>query len=95
MNATTNCHLLVECEKVTPHDVTVTVTNPYSRAVWRIDGVRRVWAQMGAERVASFIVERYIYDHYPLRDQINFKGLQSAITRILPLPSSCSYEELV
>ncbi|WP_324672287.1 hypothetical protein [Hymenobacter sp. GOD-10R] len=86
MNATLDYQLLVQCERVTLQDVTVVVTNPINRAVWRIDGVRPVWAQMGAQQVAFFIVERYIHDHYSLRNNINFTGLQSAIERVLPLP---------
>jgi len=42
---------------------------------------------MGTQEVASFIVERYIHDHYSLRNYINFTGLQSAVERVLPLSS--------
>ncbi|WP_086594220.1 hypothetical protein [Hymenobacter crusticola] len=87
MTAALDCQLLVKCEKVTSQDVTVVVTNPANRAVWRIAGVRPIWAQMGTQQVASFIVERYIHDHYSLRNTINFNGLQSAVERILPLPA--------
>jgi len=84
MNMVSACQLHVQCEKVTEQEITLTVTNPSSRATWRIAGVRPIWTQMGVQQVASFIVERYIHDHYSLRNHINFTGLQNAVERVLP-----------